>query len=59
MSLPEIVNQDQWETARRELLAREKELTHARTRSPPPAGACRWCRWTRTTASRGPAARWA
>jgi predicted dithiol-disulfide oxidoreductase (DUF899 family) len=30
MSLPEIVNQDQWETARRELLAREKELTRAR-----------------------------
>jgi predicted dithiol-disulfide oxidoreductase (DUF899 family) len=30
MSLPEIVNQDQWETARRELLAREKEFTRAR-----------------------------
>jgi predicted dithiol-disulfide oxidoreductase (DUF899 family) len=30
MSLPEIVSQDQWETARRELLAREKELTRAR-----------------------------
>jgi predicted dithiol-disulfide oxidoreductase (DUF899 family) len=30
MSLPEIVNQDEWETARRELLEREKELTRAR-----------------------------
>jgi predicted dithiol-disulfide oxidoreductase (DUF899 family) len=30
MSLPEIVSQEQWETARLELLEREKELTRAR-----------------------------
>jgi predicted dithiol-disulfide oxidoreductase (DUF899 family) len=30
MSLPEIVSKEQWETARKELLAREKELTRAR-----------------------------
>ena len=30
MSLPEIVSREEWETARRELLAREKELTRAR-----------------------------
>ncbi|HEX3691453.1 MAG TPA: DUF899 domain-containing protein [Solirubrobacteraceae bacterium] len=30
MSLPEIVSRQEWETARQELLAREKELTHAR-----------------------------
>jgi predicted dithiol-disulfide oxidoreductase (DUF899 family) len=30
MSLPEIVSQEEWETARTELLAREKELTRAR-----------------------------
>ena len=30
MSLPEIVSQDEWEKARRELLEREKELTRAR-----------------------------
>lgn len=30
MSLPEIVSQDEWEAARRQLLEREKELTRAR-----------------------------
>ena len=30
MSLPEIVSREEWETARKELLAREKELTRAR-----------------------------
>ncbi len=30
MSLPEIATREEWETARRELLAREKELTRAR-----------------------------
>jgi predicted dithiol-disulfide oxidoreductase (DUF899 family) len=30
MSLPDIVNRQDWETARKELLAREKELTRAR-----------------------------
>src|ERR1700742_5233326 len=30
MSLPEIATQQEWETARRELLEREKELTRAR-----------------------------
>src|ERR1700760_76708 len=30
MSLPEIVSRQDWETARKELLAREKELTRAR-----------------------------
>lgn len=30
MSLPEIVSREQWETARKDLLAREKELTRAR-----------------------------
>ena len=30
MSLPEIVSHQEWETARKELLAREKELTRAR-----------------------------
>ena len=30
MSLPEIVSRQEWETARKELLAREKELTRAR-----------------------------
>jgi hypothetical protein len=30
MSLPEIVSHEEWETARKELLVREKELTRAR-----------------------------
>ena len=57
MALPEIVTREEWLAARKELLAKEKELTRAATRSAPSAASCRWSRSTRTTSSRARTAR--
>ena len=57
MDLPPVVSQDEWQAARDELLAKEKEATRARTRSPPSAAGCRGSASRRTTSSRARAAR--
>ena len=51
MQTPPIVTPEEWEAARQQLLIKEKELTRARTRSPPSAGGCRGWRWRRSTRS--------
>ena len=54
MSLPKVVSHDEWLAARKALLAEEKAMTKAATRSTPSAASCRWSRSTRTTSFEGP-----
>ena len=51
--LPEVVSHEKWLATSKKLLAKEKKLTRAATRSPRSAAGCRWSGSTRTTSSRG------
>lgn len=54
---PQVVLREDWFVARRQLLAREKELTRHRDEVNAELGAgCRWSRSTRSTSSAGPSA---
>ena len=54
---PPIVSQHEWESARQELLVKEKALTHASvTRWRRSAGGCRGWPWRKSTSSTDPRA---
>jgi predicted dithiol-disulfide oxidoreductase (DUF899 family) len=53
---PPIVSRDQWLSERKELLAREKELTRQYDLSTPNGAGCQWSESKRTMFSTVPAA---